>query len=306
MTDVADEGLRSALRDLLMLVDIDVLWPRYSLARVPAVLLDSRDAQHPLAYCIGDCEPRTATAKTPRLWRATLSKPVPPGTAVFGPVSQWHLPGEGEVTAVSFQRREQAVTVLLHEYFHVQYQAEYAQSFGDELRGESRGASTATRADLETSYSTREPVRGELRKECSALADALRAGKRDRATAISALHRFAAARELRRARPDAPVFEEDFWERLEGVPVNLERRAAAHFGFPDPSLIGAAVNGSGCELIPDASYVLMLGGLQGAVLDELGDASAWPNRVYPTDGTPAVALYRLILELSSESERGDT
>jgi hypothetical protein len=117
-----------------------------------------------------------------------------------------------------------------------------------------------------------------------------------------ALRRFVAVRESRRARPDAPSGEEDFWERQEGVPTNLERRAAAWLKFADRSAIAAAVTGRGCETITSGSYFLVLGGLEAAVLDTFDDPRVWPHRVYPLNGTPASSLYILVRALSRPSE----
>lgn len=306
LTNVPDPGLRRALTDLLMLVDVDVLWPKFTLADNPAIVVDSRDPQQPLAYCIGHCLPQDeSTRGTSRLWLATITDSVLPGKARFEPLAEWGLRGDGKVVALGFQRREQVVTVVVHEQFHLHYQADYVRSFGDDIRGDAASASRLTRADLESSYSASQPVATELRRECSALVDALRAGNADRRRALEALRRFIAVRDARRARPGAPSFVEDFWEREEGVPVNLERRLARRMEFADPSLIGTALR-DGCEIIPHAAYFLMLGGLQGAVLDELGDPHAWPWHVYPRDGTSGASLYLLIRELLTESERGDS
>lgn len=303
-TDVEEPGLRQALIDLLMLVDIDVLWPGFALEDDPAIVVDAYDTRHATAYCIGHCVPRIESAGgTSRLWRTPITDPLLPGEAHFAPVAEWGLSGDGKAVALGFQRREQTVTVLLHEHFHLHYQTDYIQAFGDDIYGDSRPASGRTRVDLSTAYSISEPVRTELRRECAALVDALRAGNTDRQAAIAALHRFSATRDVRRDRPGAPSFEEDFWERHEGVPVLLERRIAGRANFADPSLIGTALADDGCEVIPDAPYFLMLGGLQGAVLDELSDATVWPHRVYPSDGTLAVSLYFLIRELLPESEK---
>ncbi|MGZ5474221.1 MAG: hypothetical protein ACXW31_16005, partial [Thermoanaerobaculia bacterium] len=238
-----------------------------------------------------------------RLWRASLEDPLLPGEAHFAPLADWNLRGNEEVVAIGFLRREHTVTVLLHEHFHLHYQTDYIHSFGDDIRGDGAVRSGRTRADIQTSYSGVEPVTTELRRECAALVDALRTASADRPVAVAALRRFATIRDTRRARPGAPSFEEDFWERHEGVPVNLERRAARRMNFADPSLIATALTDEGCELIPRATYFLMLGGLQGAVLDELAGATVWPHRVYPRDGTPAVSLYLLVRELLTESEK---
>lgn len=286
-----------------MLVDVDVLWPGFSLAKDPAIVVDSRDSGRSSAYCIGHCEPRSPSGGSSRLWLATSTHLVSPGKARVEPLEDWGLRGEGKIVALGFQRREQATSVLIHEHFHLHYQPEYAQSFGDKIQGDG-SPSRLNRSDLEGSYSGAEPVSAYLRRECSALVDALRAGSTDRPSALEALRRFIAVRESRRAQPGAPSFMEDFWEREEGVPVNIERRLARQMEFADPSLIGSALRADGCEIIPGVAYFLVLGGLQGAVLDELGNAAVWPNRVYPRDGTTAVSLYTLIRELTES--RGDS
>ena len=71
------------------------------------------------------------------------------------------------------------------------------------------------------------------------------------------------------------------------MPVNLERRTAKRLHFTDPSLIETALSENGCDVIPEISYLLVLGGLQAAVLDAFDDPRSWPRLVYPRDGTAA-------------------
>lgn len=293
LNEIADNALRQTATDLLSLVDSDQLWPAFML-RSPAVIV-----QGPTAYCIGRCVPIIRGGSgTSLVWRGAAAVSMVPGQFQFSTSREWGLSGDGEIVVVAFDRRDQTVTVTAHETFHLHYQTEYAHSFGDEMRGDGRSASDATRQKLEEHYSRSVAV--ELRAECEALADTLRA--HDRQTALAALRRFSAIRAERRARHDAPSFEEDFWERQEGVPANLERRIARRRKFADPSVIETALSSSGCAAIPRASYLLLLGGLQSAVLDAIGDPLVWPQRVYPRDGTPASSLYLLIRELSNDSK----
>lgn len=303
LADIRDPELRRVVSDLLMFVDMDVLWPAFRLADDPAIVVDSRDSRDSTAYCIGHCVPLIAGAGgASRVWRRNTPDALAPNKASFTSLSSWQLAGDGEIVAVGFSSREQTVTIVLHEHFHLHYQTAYGQSFGDEIRGDGSLASHFARADLETSYSAAQPTTTELRQECYALVDALRAGRRDANAAFVALRRFSTTRDARRSRPDSPAFEEDFWERQEGVPVNLERRVARRLRFADPSVIETALIHDGCDAIPRVSYLLILGGLQSAVLDELGDPRGWPERVYPRDGTPASSLYVLIRALLNTSE----
>lgn len=303
LNDIADPGIRLAVTDLLLLIDSDFLWPDFALDDHPVIVVDSRDAQHAATYCVGHCAPRVqGGGGISRVWRGTGTAAVATGQARFASLDEWGLRGSGEVVAVGFNRREQTVTVTVHEDFHLHYQTEYTLAFGDEIRGDGESASDATRTDLEHSYSRSGEIAAELREECTALVEALHAGVTNRPAALAALRRFSAVRSVRRARPGAPSFEEDFWEHQEGIPANLERRMAMRMKFADPSVIGTALTGNGCDAIPRAAYFLVLGGLQSAVLDELGDPLAWPRRVYPRDGTPALSLYLLVRGLSTESE----
>jgi hypothetical protein len=303
LADIRDPELRRAVNDLLMFVDMDVLWPGFRLAEDPAIVVDSRDPRYSSAYCVGHCVPLVAGAGgTSRVWRRNTPDVLAPNKASFTSLESWQLAGDGEIVAAGFSTREHTVTILLHEHFHLHYQTAYGQSFGDEIRGDGSLASHFARADLESSYSASQPTTTELRQECGALVDALRAGRGAPSAAVVALRRFSAVRDTRRSRPDSPAFEEDFWERQEGVPVNLERRVAKRLRFADPSVIETALMHDGCDAIPRVSYLLVLGGLQSAVLDELGDARAWPDRVYPRDGTSASSLYVLIRALLNQSE----
>jgi hypothetical protein len=162
--------------------------------------------------------------------------------------------------------------------------------------------SPATRAWLQNDYSRSNPTAHELREECAALAGALHAGTNDRGKAMAALRRFVAVRDARRARPGTPASEEDFWERQEGVPTNLERRASARMKFADQSAIAAALTESGCEAVTNGSYFLVIGGLEAAVLDAFTNPQMWPRLVYPRDGTRASSLFALVRALSRQPE----
>lgn len=303
LTDIADPGVRQALTDLLRLVDTDLLWPDLTLSDHGVVIVDSRDPQQPLAYCVGLCEPeRSADGGTSRLWRSTPAETIERGHFRFVSREGWGLRGPGEVVAVGFENRESSVATVVHEDFHLHYESRYSLAFGDEIGSDRGGSSQATRANLESTYSQAEPVRAELHEECSALVAALQAGAADREAAFAALRRFVSIRDFRRARPGAPLFEEDFWERQEGIPTNLERRAASRLNFRDPSIIGFALTPHGCDMTRTGGYLLMLGGLEAAVLDTFSDPAAWPLLVYPRDKTRASSLYLLVQALFSQFE----
>jgi hypothetical protein len=298
VSDIANENLRQAVLDLLRLVDSDSLWPDFTLSDHGVILVDSRNDAAPAAYCVGHCTPVIARGGSSRVWRATPPVVIAPGQFRYVSLRSWGL-GNGDAVAVGFDNRERSVVTILHEDFHLHYESQYAVAFGDEIDATSRGPSSdspssTTREHLEDSYSRTEPVTQELREECSALSAALLAGVSDREAAFSALHRFTAIRDARRARPGAPSFEEDFWERQEGIPTNLERRAAAQMKFADRSVIATALTPSGCDSIPNSAYFLLLGGLEAAVLDTFGDPLAWPRLAYPNDGTRASSLYSLV------------
>ncbi|MEA2464801.1 MAG: hypothetical protein QOJ98_2548, partial [Acidobacteriota bacterium] len=234
-------------------------------------------------------------------WRSTPPTIIAPGQFRFVSLTQWGLRGTGDAVAVGFESRERSVVTAVHEDFHLHYESRYALSFGDDIGTGGGAKSRTTRQDLEGIYSRAQPTARELREECAALVAALQAGTNDQQSAFAALRRFATVRDARRARPGAPLFEEDFWERQEGIPTNLERRAAMHLKFPDRSVIAGALTFRGCDATVDGAYFLVLGGLQAAVLDTFGNPLMWPHQVYPHDGTPASSLYILVRALFSRS-----
>lgn len=301
LADIAREDVRQAVTDLLTLVDVDVLWPEFNWSDRGVILVAGDGREAAVAYCVGICAPEIALRGTSRVWRASSPVTIAPGDFRFMPLTDWQLRGTGEIVVIGFESREQSVLTAVHEDFHLHYQSQYAIAFGDVI-GHDGEMSPATRASLENIYSRSERTARELREECSALTDALRAGASDRPAAMAALLRFVAIRESRRALPAAPSSEEDFWERHEGVPTNLERRAAARMKFPDRSAVAAASAERGCEKVADGSYFLVLGGLQAAVLDTFAAPHLWPHRVYPRDGTRASSLFALVRALSRQSD----
>lgn len=303
VTDISDRGVRQAVTDLLRLVDSDFLWPELTLGDHGVIIIDTNNPQQPLAYCVGICEPEVTTSGgTSRLWRSTPPEVIGPGNFRFVSRKEWGLPGPGDVVAVGFESRESSVATAVHEDFHLNYESRYALAFGDEIGIDRGGQTPATRANLASTYSQSAPARAELHEECAALVAALQAGSADRPAAFAALRRFSSIRDSRRARPGAPSFEEDFWERQEGIPTNLERRAAVHMQFRDPSVIGATLTPRGCDMTMTGGYFLVLGALQAAILDTFSDPAAWPALVYPRDKTPASSLYLLVQALFSQFE----
>lgn len=289
LSDVTAPDVRQTLADLLRLVDVDALWPGFAIDGPPLVIVDGGSRN--FAYCVGHCEPSNRTAGgTSRLWCATTSQSITPGEYRFVSMREWGLGEEGQLVATAFSNREQTVATALHEYFHLRYQSAYSTAHGDEIEA-SAPPSGARRDDLTNHYAYE--VTNELREECVALTAALHGPAEAR---MIALEHFVAIRDRRRARHGTPALEEDFWERQEGVPTNLERRAAAYLGFNDPSVIRVLNDDRTCSVIPKTSYFLILGALEGAVLDTIGD-SQWPHRVYPTDGSKAVSLYTIIRAL---------
>lgn len=298
LSEVVDPNLRRTLADLLMFVDSDILWPGFALHTDPVVIVDSRNSTIPVAYCVGQCAPVLKDgAGTSRLWRAAAAKRIAAGEFQFMSMQEWGLGFEGQLVAADFSVREQTVATALHEHFHLHFQSQYANAFGDEIES-SASPSGATRDDLADQYARANSL--DLQTECVALVGALAAGTGNRATALTHLRSFIATREQRRSQSEAPTFEEDFWERQEGIPTNLERRAALRLRFQDPSVIGAAF-ANHCSAIPQIGYFLLLGALEAAVLDTFGDPN-WPQRVYPTDGSRASSLYSLVRSLATEEE----
>lgn len=301
--DVPEPQVRAAITDLLRVVDSDFLWPRFTFEDHGVLLVIAGPSQPAIAYCVGICAPQSVDgAGTSRLWRTAAPITIEPDGYRFMPSASWNLRSDEDIVAVGFASREGAVVTALHEDFHLHYQSRQAVAYGDAIGPNTGAMSTATRSSLENTYSRAEPVLSELREECVALAGALRAGTADPSSARNALRRFVAVREIRRARPEAPSAEEDFWERQEGIPTNIERRAAAQFHFADPSAIAAAMAPQGCTDVANGSYFLVLGGLQAAVLDTFDDPSTWPHRVYPSNGAPASSLYVLIRTLYDQPE----
>lgn len=303
LREICDPALRQTAAELLRFVDTDSLWPGFALDAESVIIVDTKPLQLSFAYCIGRCKPNLpSTGGSSRVYRRDSPRTLAANEANVTSAESWGLRGDGDVLILGFASREQTVTIALHELFHLCYQTGYSHSFGDEVGPAGTPASTLSRRDLETTYSGSEPVTTELRQECRALVDALRAG--DRNGMHRALQRFVSVRDERRSRPNAPALEEDFWERQEGVPVNLERRAAKRLRFTDPSLIETALSdNNGCDVIPEVSYLLVLGGLQSAVLDAFDDPRSWPHRVYPRDGHAASSLYVLVRKLSLQQGR---
>jgi len=301
LDDVARQDIRQAIIDLLSLIDVDWLWPEFHWSDHGIILVAGDGREGAVAYCVGICAPEIAARGTSRVWRTPSPYTIAPGEFHFMSLRAWQLRGSGEIVAVGFKSREQSVVTAIHEDFHLHYQSHYAVAFGDAI-GSGGEMSPATRASLEKDYSQAESTARELREECTALADALHAGTSERGSAIASLRRFVAVRESRRARPLAPSTEEDFWERQEGVPTNLERRAAARMKFADRSAVAAALTENGCENVTNGSYLLVIGGLQAAVLDTFSNPQTWPRFVYPRDGTRAESLFDLVRALSRQSD----
>lgn len=301
LSSISREDVRKVITDLLGFIDIDWLWPEYTWSDHAVILVVADPREGPIAYCVGICAPELSAGGNSRVWRSSSPLTIAPGRFRFTPLSACGLRGSGDIVAIGFDHREHSIVTAVHEDFHLHYQSRYAIAFGD-LIGADSEMSSATRASLENHYSHAEPTASELRGECTSLVEALRAGTRQPEAALAALRRFVSIRESRRARSDAPSGEEDYWERHEGVPTNLERRAAARLEFADQSAIAAAVTGRGCDTITSGSYFLVLGGLEAAVLDTFSDPHKWPPRVYPRDGTRASSLFALVRALSLQSD----
>lgn len=299
--EVPDPALRQTLQDLLAIAGNDILWPGFARDDRPLIIVDTRDA-HPVAYCLGACEPMMIDgAGSARVWRQITRKHVSARAIHVAPRHEWSLNGDEPIMAMTFIGHRATVTIAVHELFHTHYQSWYAMTFGEDTIDGTSGPYRVTRDGLENDYGRTPSVVSALHRECAALAAALRHSPVSPTNAIASLREFVSIRAARRTDARAPAAEEDYWERQEGVAVNLERRTARHFGFDDPSLVGSAVHGNGCSMLPDVSYLLVLGGLQAAVLDTFGPPD-WPDRVYPTDRTHATSLYRLVAALTSESE----
>jgi hypothetical protein len=265
------------------------------------ILVDARKALAVTAYCIGDCQPAVNNGPgTSRVWWQPTTRIVTPESVLVASSAAWSLSGDQEVTAIGYSNRERTVTTASHERFHAEFQWRYFLTFPDALSSGGGSQTGSSRERLETVYSASRDTRQELVSECSALVAALRSAG-DRNAALTEVQHFVTIRERRRASAAAPVADEDFWERHEGVPTNIERRAATHRRFRDPSIVGAAVLHNGCDSIPKVSYFLLLGALEAAVLDAIGDAN-WPQRVYPTDGSHASSLFSLVRSLATEKE----
>jgi hypothetical protein len=297
LSEISDPHNKNIITDLLSVSEWDMLWPHFIIGDYASVLVDSQTG---IAYCVGTCVPDIeAGLGTSRVWQRDTGPRVAPGQFQFGAARDWGLRGGNEVIAIGLADRTRTLTVLVHESFHLQYETRYALNWSDDV-GDVTAPSGATRQDLERHYSVTPEVASQLRAECEALVTAL--ASQNRTSAFAALRRFTEMRDARRAASGAPSFEEDFWERQEGIPANLERRTAQRLGFRDPSVIDSALIGGGCDAIPEASYVLLLGGLQSAILDRFASTAAWPLRVYPTDGSRAASLYQLIRALLESTE----
>jgi len=289
---VRRDDFRHAI-DALLRVTGSELWPGFTLDDHGIILIDARQ-QTAEIVCIGLCviEPKRSS----RLWRLTRRMRAP-ADLVGAPGREWSLPQQ-DVVVAPFDGTDLVAFVVLHEDFHLTFQGRYGVAHTDAFEPPNERPSGYTRATLEKAYVADEQTLRGVRDECAALSSALRAG--DESAMRVALRRFVILRDARRAKPNAPSFEEDYWEQVEGIAANVERRAAAVLGVRDPSVIQSALD-DGCDIVGPVPYFIVLGGLEAALLDR-NARSSWPAAVYPERGR-STPLFSLIRKYAAPAER---
>jgi hypothetical protein len=282
-SEVGRDDFARTLDGILRVTGPNTLWPGFTLDDHGVILVDNRHPQTPEVVCIGSCVP----GKRSRLWKMRGAARAP-RALTFASGHDWGLPQQTDVVVALFESSDISVSVVLHEDFHLTFQRLYGDKHPHALDPPNGVTSAFTREKLEHSYVANPLTLQDLRAECTALTSAFRAV--DGETARAELRRFVTLRDARRAAPHAPLFEEDYWERLEGVPTNVERRIAERLHFRDTSVIQSALD-SGCDTVGPVAYFIVLGGLQAALLDRY--EPSWPSAVYPEHGL-AASLFELL------------
>jgi hypothetical protein len=280
------------ITDLMLLFD-GRLWPGYTLASHPLLI----DAAGEALYCIGRCVPGLAgpLRSDEIAGRFTARYSFVPGTSAG-------LADAQTIVVVAFDpNREDPKTIVftaIHEGFHAYYQADRDNDVPLEMRlpFNAQSGAYASRAELQNAYTAKAERSGLLSREIRALAWAVRAGAEERTAegALACVDEFIELRRIRHRDLPTPNVEEDIWERTEGIPLYLERAAAALLLRPDMSVLNQTID---YGVVPDLSavpYFSMTGGLEAVILDQL-TRNAWRTWVFPGRSGEGLTLFDAVV-----------
>ena len=285
----------AVIADLALLLD-GRLWPSYTLASHPLLI----DVTGEALYCIGRCVPGLAGPLRANeiAGRFTARYSFVPGTEVG-------LADERTVLIVRLDPKRKdlndTVFTAVHEGFHAYYQVDRENDVPLEMRlpGSGQSGASVSRAELQNAYTAEAERNGLLSREIRALARAARAGAHERTgdgEAGACLDEFI---ELRRIRDlPTPVMDEDIWERTEGIPLYLERKAATLLGRPDTSVLRQTID---YGMVPDLTmvpYFSITGALEAVILDQL-TPNEWRTWVFPGQSGEGLTLFDAVVRARS-------
>jgi hypothetical protein len=292
----------AVIADLTLLLD-GRLWPGYTLASHPLLV----DVAGEALYCIGRCVAGLdGPLRTDEIaGRFTGRYSFVPGTTVG-------LADEQTVLIVSFDPNREVlkdiVFTAIHEGFHAYYQADRENDVPLEMRlpGNAQRSAYASRAELQNTYTAAAERNGFLSREIRALAWAAKAGAKERADdgeLRACLDQFLELRRIRHSELPTPVMEEDLWERTEGVPLYLERKAATLLGRSDTNVLEQIFD---YGVVPDLSmvpYFSITGALEAVILDQL-TRDEWRTWVFPGRSGEGLSLYDAVVRARSSLRPG--
>ena len=294
----------AVITNLTLLLD-GRLWPGYTLASHPLLV----DAPGEALYCIGRCVPGLdGPLRSDEIaGRFTARYSFVPGTAVG-------LVDEQKVLVVSLdpngKELKDIVFTAVHEGFHAYYQTNRENDVPLEMRipGNPQFGASASRAELQTAYTFEAERNGLLSVEIRALAWTARAGASERTDNVelrACLDEFLELRRIRHRQLPTPVVEEDIWERTEGIPLYLERKAARLLGRPDTSVLGQTID---YGIVPDLSmvpYFSITGALEAVILDQL-TRDEWRTWVFPGRSGEGLTLFDAVTRARSSLPQGSS
>lgn len=295
---IASLPIRTAtvITDLTLLLD-GRLWPGYTLASHPLLI----DVTGEALYCIGRCVPG---------WAGPLRADVIAGRFTarysFVPGSAIGMADEQTVLVVSLDPNHKdlkdIVFTAVHEGFHAYYQIDRENDVPFEMRlpDNPQSGAYSSRAELQGAYTAEAERNGLLSREIRALAWAARggAGEHTDVEFRACLDEFIALRRIRHREFPTPVVEENIWERTEGIPLYLERKAAIFLGRPDTSVLGQTID---YGVVPDLSmvpYFSITGALEAVILDQL-TRNEWRAWVFPGRSGEGLTLFDAIVRARS-------
>ncbi len=294
----------AVITDLTLLLD-GRLWPGYTLASHPLLVEVAGEA----LYCIGRCLPGLAGPL-----RADVIAGRFPARYAFVPGSGVGLADEQTVLLVTFDPNRKdpknIVFTAVHEGFHIYYQIDRENDVPLEMRlpGNAQSDAYASRAELQNAYTAAAERNGLLSREIRALAWAARAGAEARTEDVEAracVDEFIELRRIRHRDLPTPAVEEDLWERTEGIPLYLERKAATLLGRPDTSVLGQTID---YGTVPDLSmvpYFSITGALEAVILDQLKH-DEWRTWVFPGRSGRGLTLFDAVARARSSLPHGSS